>query len=106
MLFIEICGCDDTTRCFMDVDDKGKEVLRQLAIQADLNSTYGCQPTINIYECTDEDYNKYLRYKELDKKCDKLSFEESQEYYDLNTYSLYNFDTHCTKIYEYGDLKF
>lgn len=57
---ITLNGCDDTTYCELELDDKELEFLVRISKEINKWSRYKCQPTISIYK----------DYKNLDGKRD------------------------------------
>lgn len=63
-------GCDDTTHGLADIPESIFPWFKELIGNLNKNSTYGCQPTINIFkldaedirESTDEDEKDNLLY--------------------------------------------
>lgn len=68
---IENHGCDDTTFTEMELTEEEAKLLVDFAVKNNKNSSYGCQPTIEIYELKEINSNntwrngKYLRSEEL-----------------------------------------
>lgn len=47
---IVLKGCDDTTYCELELNDKELEFLIKISKEINKYSSYGCQPTISIYK--------------------------------------------------------
>lgn len=68
-------GCDDSTHGIAELTAQEFEVVKQLVINLNKNSYYGCMPTISIYEISWDDLredspdnvNDYYRFYFLDK---------------------------------------
>lgn len=67
---IELCGCDDTTSFMREMTDEELDFLVTIAIEANKTSTYGCMPTMHIYEMPKINLDKakeiYKLFLELD----------------------------------------
>ena len=57
---ITLNGCDDTTYCELELNDKELEFLIKISKEINKYSTYQCEPSISIYK----------DYKNLDGKRD------------------------------------
>lgn len=58
---ITLNGCDDTTYCELELNNKELEFLIGISKKINKHSGYCCQPTISIYK----DYKKCGEYFEL-----------------------------------------
>lgn len=47
---IALNGCDDTTYCELELNDKELEFLIKISKEINKYSTYQCEPTISIYK--------------------------------------------------------
>ena len=47
---IALNGCDDTTCCELELNDKELEFLIKISKEINKHSSYGCQPTISIHK--------------------------------------------------------
>ena len=47
---IDLEGCDDTTRFFIELDENEKKLVEEISRLSIETSTYGCMPTLSIYE--------------------------------------------------------
>lgn len=50
LYFIENCGCDDTTRGLVRLSEDEFVRFKEIVENLNKNSTYGCMPTIEVYE--------------------------------------------------------
>ena len=74
---ITLEGCDDhTPMYFEDLTEEEEKFLMKLIRTAAATSKYGCMPTISAYQIKEEDYQKYLKWKEIDDKCDSFDSEK------------------------------
>ena len=65
-VLIENVGCDDTTSTTMDLEQKELDILIKFAKENNKNSSYGCQPRVEIYtefELIKEDEYDYSYYR-------------------------------------------
>lgn len=65
-VLIENVGCDDTTSTTMDLEQKELDILIKFAKENNKNSSYGCQPRVEIYtefELIKEDEDDYSYYR-------------------------------------------
>lgn len=46
---IDNCGCDDTTRFEIELNDEELKTIMKFIKANNLSSSYGCQPVIRIY---------------------------------------------------------
>lgn len=65
-VLIENMGCDDTTSTIMELERNELDILIKFAKENNKNSSYGCQPKIEIYtkfelikDDEDDDYSYY-----------------------------------------------
>jgi len=59
---ITLNGCDDTTRCEIELTNEHFEIFMQIAKEINKHSTYGCEPNISIYDNYRKDNDGYLHY--------------------------------------------
>ena len=59
---ITLNGCDDTTECEIELTNEQFETFMQIAKKINKHSTYGCEPTISIYEKYKKDNDGYFHY--------------------------------------------
>lgn len=45
---IEVNGCDDGTVVYLDLTDDEYEVIKRLAAATQAESSYGCQPVVEL----------------------------------------------------------
>ena len=64
---ITLNGCDDTTECEIKLTNEQFETFMQIAKEINKHSTYGCEPTISIYEKYKKDNDGYFHY--WDEEC-------------------------------------
>ena len=50
LYFIENCGCDATTRGLIRLNEQDFIKFKEFVENLNKNSTYGCMPTIEVYE--------------------------------------------------------
>lgn len=61
---IALHGCDDTTYCELELNDKELEFLIKISKEINKHSSYGCQPTISIYkDYTNPDGEESIFYR-------------------------------------------
>ena len=74
---IELSGCDDHTTFYIEsLTEKEEDFLKKLVLLAARTSTYCCMPTMSAFQITDEDYQKYLKWKEIDDKYNSFDSEK------------------------------
>lgn len=61
---ITLNGCDDTTKCEIELTKKQLETFMQIAKKINEKSTYQCEPTISIYEKYEKDNDDYIYWNE------------------------------------------
>lgn len=61
MYLIENCGCDDTTLGLVELNDEQIDLFVRTIINLNMNSTYGCMPTVNIYRVPDGKFRKMTK---------------------------------------------
>ena len=52
---ITLNGCDDTTKCEIELTNEQFETFMQIAKKINKHSTYVCEPTISIYKIYKKD---------------------------------------------------
>lgn len=54
LYYIENAGCDDSTHGLVRLSDEEFIKFKQIIVNLNKNSTYGCMPTIGVYRILDE----------------------------------------------------
>lgn len=75
---IELCGCDDHTSFIEEITDEENDFLVKIAIKANKTSTYGCMPTMHIYEIPKSEIDKM---KEIHKNNFKWDEDTEKDFY-------------------------
>ena len=55
-------GCDDTTKCEIELTKEEFDTFIKISKQINKKSTYQCKPHISIYEKWDKDEDGYISY--------------------------------------------
>lgn len=84
-VYIELRGCDDITGFIEDINETELSFLNRIAKKAAKTSTYGCMPDINYYIIEEENWNKYIKWKDLD----AISEERELNHKEKEFYSQY-----------------
>ena len=58
LYFIENCGCDDTTRGLVRLDENEFAKFKEIVENLNKNSQYGCMPTIEVYETEESEFEE------------------------------------------------
>lgn len=53
-------GCDDTTKCEINLKKEEFDIFIKIAKQVNKKSTYQCEPSIGIFEKWSKDENGYI----------------------------------------------
>lgn len=57
---ITLFGCDDTTKCEIELTDKQLKDFMKIAKQVNKKSTYQCEPSIGVFEKYNKNDNGYI----------------------------------------------
>lgn len=57
---ITLNGCDDTTKCEIELTKNQLETFMQIAKEINKKSTYCCKPTISVYDNYEKEEDGYL----------------------------------------------
>ena len=62
---ISLDGCDDSTVVYVEnLSEQDISLLQRLEVLFMDTSTYGCMPTMSVYEIDQEEYAKVKKYRE------------------------------------------
>ena len=71
-------GCDDVTRGITELNKSELKKFCEIIDNLNMNSTYGCMPTIHLYEVDWDDFRE-VTPKELVAECDDDSYVREEE---------------------------
>lgn len=103
---ITLEGCDDHTPMYFEsLTEEEEKFLMKLISTAAVTSKYGCMPTISAYQIKEEDYQKYLKWKEID-KCDSEKITKEERDFHNERYNEYWLERVAIKKYTPDTFKF
>jgi hypothetical protein len=86
LYYIENIGCDDTTHGLVRISDEDFPKFKSFVENLNKNSTYGCMPTIEVYEISEDQIR--LATEEDEEDCDwELLYLDDKKYVTIERWA-------------------